>query len=213
MPRNLYGNSLPSVAESRDSDIFYDINTGKSYVFDNGQWNELPQTTPEPPGPEIPTPAAGDAGKVLKVGEDLSYELGEGGGSGYSGVPVLKTTKDNTDDVGTYIEGISENLGFILVQVAFGEVTLLVPIIASSSFILENVDVETQLEISDLYTYNNDGTTSSYSGIHNIWVAEDCYQITGGLIESMSIVKLSTTNYAMIIDLDTGKMVYAPNSN
>ena len=82
MPRDIYGNTLPTVEESRDSDIFHNIITNKDYVFDNGEWNELPQ---DPSGSsDLPTPEAGDAGKAVVVGEDLSYTLGQAsGGSGY----------------------------------------------------------------------------------------------------------------------------------
>ena len=108
MQRDIYGNTLPLVTDSRDGDIFHNLITGKNYVFDNGEWNELPQEPPVP-GPEIPIPAitdegkvlgvdeegkytlntipnevpipaAGDAGKVVTVDEDLSYTLAESGG-------------------------------------------------------------------------------------------------------------------------------------
>ena len=102
MRRPILGLFLPEPEKSKTGDWFINTETGEQYVFDNGQWNELPQSTPEPPGPEIPTPADGDAGKVLKVGEDLSYELGEGGGSG-GGIPfVNQIIDDDTSEVLRY---------------------------------------------------------------------------------------------------------------
>lgn len=77
MPRNIFGNSLPPVEASRDSDIFHDQQTNKDYVFDNGQWNELPQ---QASSSSLPQPSVEDAGKVLRVNPTGRYELGSEGG-------------------------------------------------------------------------------------------------------------------------------------
>lgn len=89
MPREIFGNELPPIEESKVSDIFHNIITNEIFVFDNGEW----KVAPEEPDPSLPTPSIADAGKAVVVGEDGKYELGEGGGGGSS---VVILTKNGT---------------------------------------------------------------------------------------------------------------------
>lgn len=155
---------------------------------------------------DIPKPTIADAGKVLGVNDQGKYALVEGGGGG-AGIPILHTITAESSLVGTYIEPVIENMSFLLAERLRDDMKILIPIIALP-VILSEIDVNSELELNNLFTYNDDGTTSPYSGVHNIWMAEDCYEITAGVLSTLTSVFASTVNYAMIIDLDTGKMVY-----
>ena len=85
MPREIFGNKLPPIEESKNSDIFHNIITNGTYVFDNGEWEVVPET----PEPSLPEPTIADAGKAIVVGEDGKYELGEGGGGTGGGALIV----------------------------------------------------------------------------------------------------------------------------
>ena len=128
MPRDIYGNTLPLVSDSRDSDRFHDQRTGKDYVFDNGEWNELTQSTPAPAGPTIPEPEEGDAGKAIVVGDDLSYELGTVSGGGDSTLFLIRCTIEFVDGFTNYtLDATYQN---ILDEVEAGKFPLIVPVLS-----------------------------------------------------------------------------------
>lgn len=41
MFRDIYGNTLPPVSESRVTDRFHNMITNKTYVFNDGKWEEI----------------------------------------------------------------------------------------------------------------------------------------------------------------------------
>ena len=123
MPREIFGNELPPIEESKVSDIFHNIITNEIFVFDNGEW----KAAPEEPDPSLPTPSIADAGKAVVVGEDGRYELGEVGGGGGE-ESVLKCVGNFDAETGnitldkTYAEIIAAVQGgkmvFVNVQIA-----------------------------------------------------------------------------------------------
>lgn len=66
---DIYGNVLPT--EARVGDVFHDQITNKTYIYDDGEWQEMPQK----PETQVPTPTSSDNGKVLGVDEDGKYVL------------------------------------------------------------------------------------------------------------------------------------------
>ena len=73
MIRETFGAQLPPVEESHVGDRFYNTAEDKHYVFDDGEWQAIPET----PEPSLPTPTPSDAGKALVVGEDGGFSLGQ----------------------------------------------------------------------------------------------------------------------------------------
>ena len=146
---------------------------------------------------------------VSRLEAKVSAGGGGGGGGGEAAILNVIELQDETI-VGTTVVNMSKNITSLMMEIVRPSAKIHNMIYLAEYFIAHSDDIETDLEISGLFTYNNDGTTTSYSGKHNVFVANVAYSLTGGSFDTLSAVAPSSPQYALIIDLDTGAMVYAP---
>ena len=155
-----------------------------------------------------------DTGKTYLFDEDneewVEYSAG-GGGGGTGGNSAILTV--NADKYGLICSNPNADI-INLEQIYETNITVYYSIYSGGKAVYRNQDVNETLSLSDLY-YLDNGSEVPYSGIKNFATLEDLVTITGSSLAALDSALLmpSSVEYYLILDLDTGHVIYSHDGN